>query len=279
MKDHPLTPMRDSDLIRLMAAQSLRQVGLVPLETVRNGPDAITARIDELKAGGITYGVADALTDDDLRRIGRAARDHALVTGGSGVAMGLPANLREAGLLQPASPPAYPSASGRKLVLSGSCSTATRAQIARAVGQWPARKLDVDGLAAGEDLVGALSQWALDQRVDTPAVIYASADPEAVARNQARHGAGRAGQLIEDALGRIAERLRAAGFDRIIVAGGETSGAVVSALGVRSLRIGPAITAGVPWTEALDPRPLALALKSGNFGAETFFEDAFSVLP
>ncbi len=279
MKDHPLTPMRESDLVRLMAAQSLRPVGLVPLQTVRTGPEAIRARIAELRAAGVAYGVADALTDDDLRRIGQAARDHALVTGGSGVAMGLPANLRAAGLLQAARPPAYPRASGRELVLSGSCSTATRAQIARSLGRWPARKLDVDALAAGEDVVGALTRWARDQRADAPVVLYASADPEEVARNQARHGASRAGQLIEDALGRIAERLRAAGFDRIIVAGGETAGAVVSALGVRALRIGPAITAGVPWTGAVGSPPLALALKSGNFGGESFFEDAFSVLP
>ncbi|MHA1190346.1 MAG: four-carbon acid sugar kinase family protein, partial [Alphaproteobacteria bacterium] len=274
-----LTPMTDASLVRLMAAQSEKDVGLVRLRDVRAGPDAVAGCIEDLKAAGITYGVVDAITDDDLGVIGKAAASHVLVTGGSGVALGLPANLREAGLLGAASVPAYPSATGRALVLAGSCSQATRAQIAHVADKWPCRTLDVDRIAAGEDVAGGLTSWATAQAGDKPVLIYSSAEPEAVAKVQARYGAGKAGQMIENTMGKIARSLLDLGFNRLVVAGGETSGAVVSALGVSVLRIGPEIAPGVPWTEARGSLSLALALKSGNFGGPDFFEDAFAVLP
>ncbi len=279
MKDHPLTPMRDSSLVRLMAAQSQARVGLVPLQVVSAGVEAIRSRISALKADGVRYGVIDAVADADLRVIGEAAADHRLVTGGSGIGMGLPENFRKSGLLSAGSGPALPETAGREVVLAGSCSAATRAQIAAVEDIWPARKLDPDGLAAGPGEVGDAIAWALDQPADAPVLVYASAGPEEVSAVQARYGVERAGRMIESAFERIAAALAENGFSRIVVAGGETAGAVVSALGATALRIGPEIAPGVPWTETVGGRPLAVALKSGNFGRETFFADAFGMLP
>ncbi|MEM9782915.1 MAG: 3-oxo-tetronate kinase [Pseudomonadota bacterium] len=279
MRDHPLTPMRDSSLIRLMEAQSAHRAGLIPLETVHAGAEAICERIDALRREGVTYGIADALSDGDLRRIGEALAGAALITGGSGIAMGLPANLRKAGILAATVAPPPPEVDGRCLVLAGSCSTATRAQIAYAEQRWPSRRIDLDAVAAGVDEVAATVGWALAQDAATPVLIYGSADPDAVAASQARYGADKAGAMMEETLAAIAVALCAERFDRLVVAGGETSGAVVGALGITALRIGPEIAPGVPWTQASGAAPLALALKSGNFGAESFFEDAFAMLP
>ncbi|MEV8467265.1 3-oxo-tetronate kinase [Fluviibacterium sp. DFM31] len=278
MKNHPLTPMRDANLLRLMDAQSTGRAGLIGLGDVMAGPEAILARIEALRQAGIHHGVADAVRDEDLRAIGRAAARHVLVTGGSGIAMGLPDNLRAQGRLDPAAPTVTPGVAGRAVVLAGSCSEATRGQIAAVRDLWPVRKLDVDRIAAGQDVVGEMLDWACAQPDGAPILIYGSADPEEVRRTQAKYGVTRAGEMVEDALGRIATGLHAAGFARMVVAGGETSGAVVSALGVTALRIGPEIATGVPWTEAVGGTPLALALKSGNFGGPAFFDDAFAVL-
>lgn len=279
MKDHPLTPMRDSSLIRLMDQQSTKRAGLIALQTVHAGAGAIRDRIDELRQAGFSYGIADALTDQDLRTLGAAAYDHALITGGSGIALGLPDNFRSSGVLGEASSTGLPASDGRALVIAGSCSAATRAQIDRAAKHWPTRKLDVDRLATDENEVEAVLDWALQTDTDHPVLIYGSADPAEVNAIQARYGKEQAGALVENALATITQTLCGQGFDKLIVAGGETSGAVVSALGINALRIGPEIAPGVPWTEAIGGPKLALALKSGNFGSETFFEDAFGMLP
>jgi len=276
MKDHPLTPMRDSNLVSLMAAQSQKRVGLIPLSVVREGPSAIKKRVADLITEGISYGIIDALTDDDLRVIGVAARSHALVTGGSGVAMGLPANLQNGSDGHRAE---VPRVKGRALVLAGSCSAATRAQIERVQDRWPTRKIDVAAIAEGTDVVTECTDWALSQPADQPVLIYSSADPNEVAQTQKRYGTHKAGAMVERTLSAIASRLTAGEFKRLIAAGGETSGAIVSALNVSALRIGPEIAPGVPWTESLGTPQLALALKSGNFGGERFFEDAFGMLP
>ncbi len=278
MKDHPLTPMRDASLVRLMEQQSRGTAGVVPLQTVRLGPEAIRAAFAALAVAGHRYSVTDAIEPKDLRAIGAAVHDHPIVSGGSGVALGLPGSLRRAGRLGLAKPVSRPAARGRMLVLAGSCSTATRAQIALAASLWPAKRLNVDALAEGRDVVSELSAWAMTQPADHPVLIYGSADPEEVAVIQARYGTAYAGEMVETALGGLAKSLSIEGFRNIVVAGGETSGAVVSALGIKALRIGPQIAPGVPWTESIGDAPIALALKSGNFGGETFFEDAFGML-
>lgn len=278
MQDHPLTPMRDSSLIRLMSAQSERSAGLIDIGTVRRGAAAVKQRIEELRAGGVGYGVVDAITDEDLETIGEAAAGHALVTGGSAVATGLPENFRRQGILEAPGRPGLPAVEGRSVVMAGSCSQATRQQIAQVTGIWPNRRIDVDAVAAGEDVAGQLTAWAIRQAADKPVLIYASSDPQEVAKIQGRHGVEKAGAMVERVMGRIARGLADNGFNRIVVAGGETSGAIVSALGVRTIRIGPEIDPGVPWTESLGGRHLALALKSGNFGSKDFFVKAFEML-
>lgn len=278
MKNHPLTPMRDASLVRLMERQSKGSAGVIPLQVVRQGPEAVRADLSVLADAGHRYAVVDAIEPSDLRVIAAAVRDHPIVSGGSGLALGLPESLGNAarlGLAETVSPPA---ARGRKLVLAGSCSPATRAQIMRAKSLWPTRKLDVDALAEGQDVVSEFSSWATAQPADQPVLIYGSAELEEVAAIQVRYGMARAGELVEAALGELAKTLSIDGFRTFIVAGGETSGAVVSALGIKALRIGPEIAPGVPWTESIGDAPIALALKSGNFGGETFFEDAFGLL-
>ncbi len=279
MKHHPLTPMRDSSLIRLMGAQTQRRVGLVPHATVAAGIGATASAFAALRNAGMSYGVVDALTDNDLATIGAAASDHRLVTGGSGVALGLPENFRRRGLLGPPAESDVPRAAGRAVVLAGSCSQATRGQIAFAKRTWPHRKLDVHRIASGDPVVEETLTWANGHNNHTPVIVYTSAAPDEVATIQQQYGRGRAGEMIEDAFGRLAHALVASGVRRLIVAGGETSGTVVSALSVQSLRIGAEIDPGVPWTETIGEPRIALALKSGNFGGEDFFTKAMGMLP
>lgn len=278
MKDHPLTPMRDANLMRLMDAQSVNRSGLIPLQQVRLGFKAITTAVEELKSQGYSYGVIDAVSDDDLMAIGLAAAGHKLITGGSGVALGLPANFRDQGKSTTTKAAILPSMTGRELALAGSCSEATRKQIARVLELWPHRKIDVDAIAEGEDVTAALVDWAAAQDDNSPILIYASSDPDEVARIQRRHGVDAAGAMVENTMAELARRLVADGFNRLVVAGGETSGAVVSGLGIKALRIGSEIDPGVPWTEVLGQPGIALALKSGNFGGEDFFTKAFGML-
>lgn len=274
MQHHPLTPMTDPSLMRVLQPQTQGKVGLVEYGTVRQGADAIRMRFDALRGEGVRHAVVDALTEDHLLEIGKACRDMPLITGGSGIAMGLPANFGFSG----ASVPALPTIGGRAAVLAGSCSRATRGQVAHAKTQWPSFEIDALRLAHGKDVAGEAMDWALRQPSDVPVLIYSSADPETVAEIQDALGRDRAGALVETCMGRIAAGLRNAGVSRLIVAGGETSGAVVQALSVKALRIGPEIDPGVPWTEALGGAPLALALKSGNFGGEDFFDKALGML-
>lgn len=279
MKDHPLTPMRDSRVVDLMRVQTDRKVGLIKQATVSGGPAAIAAAVDALRRDGVSYGVIDTASNADLRAIGAAATDHALVTGGSGAAMGLPRNLRDAGLLGDPVPATLPQVTGRAAVLAGSCSQATRRQIAIAQKDWPHRKIDVHRIAAGDPVAAELLDWAASQDETTPVLIYGSADPDEVAAIQAQYGVTEAGEMVEKVIGAAAAGLAAQGVRRIVVAGGETAGAVVSALGVEALRIGPEIDTGVPWTESLGGSAIALALKSGNFGGEDFFAKALEMHP
>jgi uncharacterized protein YgbK (DUF1537 family) len=203
-----------------------------------------------------------------------------LVTGGSGASLGLPANFARAGLLQPSPvPKAMPAPKGRAAIIAGSCSEATRGQVRRAIeAGLPAFALDPLALASGALGAADIAAWAARQPAARPVLVYSSADPAAVRAVQEQLGRDEAGALVERTLAAAAQAMVAAGFTRLIVAGGETSGAVVQALGVRALRIGPQIDPGVPATLALGDPPIALALKSGNFGAEDFFLKAIARL-
>ena len=277
MKDHPLTPMRDANLVRVLQRQTRLSVGLVPFDAVAAGADAIRAAFARQKAAGHRIVIVDALTDEHLRAIGAAAYDLALVTGGSGVAMGLP---RAYGVAPPATADRrMPAPRGRAAILAGSCSAATRAQVAAAVKAGvPAFQVDPLALASGAQNAETVLAWIVRQDANGPLLIYSSADPDSVDRVQDKLGRARAGELVEALLAAVARALPGMGFARLIVAGGETAGAAVAALGVKALRIGPEIDPGVPWTRSLQGDDLALALKSGNFGAPDFFLKAWDLL-
>jgi uncharacterized protein YgbK (DUF1537 family) len=279
MKDHPLTPMRDANLVRVLGRQTPHPVDLVAHETVAQGTQVVRAAFDALRARGVRHAIVDAVADADLRVIGEATADLPLITGGSGVALGLPENFRRRGLLDAAVAAPLPKATGRAAVLAGSCSVATRGQLAHVTGTWPMFNIDPLKLAAGEDMGRAALEWAALQPPDTPVVVYSSDDPATVAAVQEKLGREAAGAMVEAAMAVVAKGLVAGGVGRLVVAGGETAGAVVSALGVKALRIGPEIDPGVPWCETVDEKPLALALKSGNFGGEDFFIKALEMLP
>ncbi|WP_376988414.1 3-oxo-tetronate kinase [Bosea sp. R86505] len=280
MKDHPLTPMRDSSLIRLMAAQTTATVGLVDYATVLAGAEAVKTRFAALTDQGVRYVVTDALTNADLMVLGEAVADHKLLTGGSGIAMGLPQNFRRAGLLSEREIAASLAApKGRAGIISGSCSTATRGQIAKAIeAGYPALKVDPMALVSGAQDAAKLADWALAQASDTPFLLYSSDDPAEVAAIQDKLGRERAGETVEHAFAQTAALLAEGGVSRLLVAGGETSGAVVQGLGIGLLEIGPEIDPGVPWTRVAQGRDMVIALKSGNFGAPDFFLKAWALL-
>ena len=277
MKDHPLTPMNQSDLLRLLEPQSPRRGGLIPWSVVRRGSEAVYRDLKKLQDQGTGYIVVDAITDDDLIAIGHACKNLMLVTGGSGIALGLPDNFRRSGDLEPDQPVALGAHRGRSCVIAGSCSTATRAQIDHVKNIWPCLRVDIDRVARGEPVVEEATQWALSRRERTPVLVYGSADPREVREIQERYGRTESGDMMESTLSGIARKLVDNGFDKMVVAGGETAGAVVTALNIASLRIGGEIDPGVPWTESLSPA-MMIALKSGNFGGEDFFVKSLSML-
>ena len=280
MRDHPLTPMRDSNLVRVLSRQTDGTVGLVPWATVARGAGPVRAALSALREQGRRYAIVDALTEPDLLAIGEAVAGHALVTGGSGIAMGLPENFRRAGLLGDVDAASLPNVHGPAAVLAGSCSRATLFQLGAVRDQVPTLQLDPLALPDAAALAAQALEWADGKLGDTPVVIAASALPDQVAALQARLGRDAAGALIEDAMAAIAVGLVERGVRRMVVAGGETSGAVVSRLGIRRLRIGAEIDPGVPWTYAEGgTAPMLLALKSGNFGRRDFFLQAFEQLP
>jgi uncharacterized protein YgbK (DUF1537 family) len=280
MENHPLTPMTDPNLVRVLQRQTKSKVGLIRYDTIAKGADAIRARIDELKKDGVRLAIADAVSDADLHTLGAACRDLALITGGSGIALGLPENFRAANLLAHAEHAAdLPKIEGKSVVLAGSASKATNAQVAHWRESKPAFRVDPLALSRGEPVVQNAVEFA--RKHDEPALIYATSSPDEVKAVQKELGVEKAGQLVEDALASIARQLRDDGVRKFVVAGGETSGAVVQALDVRSLRIGPQIDPGVPATQSIGANAdesLALALKSGNFGATDFFEKALKAL-
>ena len=278
MQDHPLTPMTDANLVRVLQSQCRRKVGLVDYATVARGEPAISQRFGELRAQGVAIAIVDAVSDDDLHRLGPALKHLPLVTAGSGVAIGLPRNW---GLSATPRAAALPAAEGHAAVVSGSCSTATLGQV-RAFREAGGAALSLDPLrlAQGGESAESAIAWAAGNLARGPVLVYASAEPAAVRGAQEKLGVEAAGALVEKTLAGIARGLVERGVRRLVVAGGETSGAVVQALGVEKLRIGPQIDPGVPWCAAQSPAAggatVHLALKSGNFGAPDFFTRAFA---
>lgn len=280
MQNHPLTPMKDPNLLRVLAPQTKHAVGLIDYAVVAQGAGAIRARIAQLRQQGMGIAIVDAISNADLYRLAPALADMPLVTAGSGVAIGLPANFS----IKPNSQAAeLPPVSGPKAILAGSCSRATHAQVAHFVALGGASyTLDPLSLAKGADALDAavhqILAWARPKLGEQPVLIYSTATPEALQVVQGRLGVEQAGQMVEAVLAKIAQGLIAAGVGQLIVAGGETSGAVVQALGITQLQIGSQIDPGVPWCAGrslTSDQWMHIALKSGNFGREDFFTHAF----
>lgn len=280
MRNHPLTPMTDSNLVRVLQAQAKRKVGLIDYRSVARGADAVRERIAQLRSQGVQIAIVDATSNAELIAAGPAWADLPLVTAGSGIAVGLPQNF---GLRAGDGDAArLPQAQGLRAIVSGSCSVATNGQVRSfldAGGEGFA--VDPLRLAAGADLVKQALDWAQARLENGPLLVYATAEPQAVKAVQQKLGAERAGTLVESALAAIARGLVQQGVRQLVVAGGETSGACVQALGITRMRIGAQIAPGVPWCHArspLAPQGLHITLKSGNFGGPGFFREAFESL-
>jgi len=273
MQNHPLTPMADANLVRVLQAQTRRMVGLVDYTVVAKGTQAVTQRIKALKAAGIGIAIVDAISNDDLMRLGPALKDMALVTAGSGVAIGLPQNF---GMAPSAQASVLPKAAGLQAVVSGSCSLATNAQVMGFINAGlPALAIDPLKIASGIDVAAEALAWAAPLLQAGPVLVYSTAESSAIKAVQRQLGVEEAGALVEHTLAAIAKGLVALGVRQLIVAGGETSGACVQALGITQMQIGPQIAPGVPWCYASS---LHITLKSGNFGGNDFFTDAFKML-
>jgi len=267
MQDHPLTPMKDPDLRRVLQRQTTWPVRHVPVSGVWNGPAAINLADS---ASGKAMVIVDAIRNEDLMTLGRAGGTRRLLVGGSGIALGLPQNFGFA-----PSPSRWKGVAGKAVVFSGSCSRATRGQVEAFKAKAPSRELTADEIVDQKLSLQEIVEWTLHQ--ETPPLVYSSADPDVVASAQRKYGRERSADAIENLFANLAAALSQAGVRRIVVAGGETSGAVVSGLQAGMLEIGPKIAPGVPALKVAD-RPLALALKSGNFGGPEFFSEALSIL-
>ncbi|KQP08862.1 3-oxo-tetronate kinase [Pseudorhodoferax sp. Leaf265] len=277
MQDHPLTPMTDPNLVRVLQAQTQKKVGLVDYQTIAQGADAVRARFAALQAEGVGIAIVDALANADLVTLGAALKGMPLVTAGSGVAIGLPANF---GIAPDSQAAALPAAEGRQAVVSGSCSVATNQQVAEfiATGR-PALAIDPLRIAEGADVRGEALAWAKDKLASGPVLVYSTAEPASVRAIQGRLGVEKAGAMVEETIAGIARGLVELGVRQLVVAGGETSGACVQALEIAQMRIGAQIDPGVPWCHALSPaapQGLHITLKSGNFGTPDFFTKAFA---
>ncbi|WP_295807560.1 3-oxo-tetronate kinase [uncultured Nitratireductor sp.] len=276
MEHHPLTPMRDADIRRWLAPQTRGAVGHVSAQAVREGPEAILAALTREAAEGRTRVVVDTIADEDLHWIGAAVRDMKLVTGGSGLALGLPANFRDAGLLG-SDRETWEGSAGRAVVLSGSCSNQTRRQIAEYSQGHPILKVEPEAVLSGAMTPRAAMEWIDVQPTGIAPLVYSSSEPDEVRAAQSKFGRDEVAAALEGFFAATALELVANGYERLVIAGGETSGAIVEALDFSALEVGPEIAPGVPALKAED-RPVWVALKSGNFGDEAFFAKALDVM-
>ena len=280
MQNHPLTPMTDANLVRVMQSQTKRRVGLIDYSVVARGAIAVCERIAQLKADGVGIAIVDATSNDDLLRLGAALKAMPLVTAGSGVAIGLPANF---GIAPSSQASRLPPANGLQAVLSGSCSLATNRQVAHFIASGrPALALSPLRMAAGEDVVAQVLAWAAPLLPSGPVLVYSTAESDAVKAVQRQIGVEAAGAMVERTLAAIAVGLVTLGVGQLVVAGGETSGACVQALDITQMQIGPQIDPGVPWCysscAAASGGGLHMTLKSGNFGTDDFMLKAFTML-
>lgn len=276
MENHPLNPMSDADIVRWLGRQARTPVGLVPYAAVREGETAIRRALGAQTRGGARLVVVDAVVDDDLHAIGRAVADARLITGGSGIALGLPENFRAAGELADAGSGFEPLA-GAAVALSGSCSTTSMAQVEHHVARHPGLAVSAADLMDDKMTVATALEFVEAHRDERP-IVYSTAAPDEVRAIQARHGREAVAERVETFFAELARALVDAGIRQLVVGGGETSGAVTTALDLDTLVIGPEIDPGVPAMAVNGDRPLRIALKSGNFGATDFYDKAMNKL-
>jgi uncharacterized protein YgbK (DUF1537 family) len=278
MRNHPVTPMTDASLVRLMEGQSEGKAAVIPVTVIDRGADAIRAALAQLREQGIRYAVTDTLTAEHLTAIGEATSELPLVTGGSGIGGGLARVLTGTDAAGTSAANDWVPLEGRAVVFSGSASEMTNKQVAAYREVAPSLAVDVDRLlteAAADETAyrDEVRAWVLEQPASPAPLVYATADPDTVRGLQQRYGVDTTSATIEGLFAWLATELRDAGVTRFIVAGGETSGIVTTSLGVEGFHIGPQIAPGVPWVRSLDGT-LDLALKSGNFGDVDFFSRA-----
>jgi 3-dehydrotetronate 4-kinase len=288
MQNHPLTPMTDSNLVRFLQKQLApndgRKVGLIDYRTVGQSARAIVQRINKLRSEAVSIAIADAVSNEDLKRLAAALYSAPLVTASSGLGVGLPAQW---GFTASPKSSELPRAVGRRAIISGSCSAATNAQVLEFIhSDGASRALDAVQLASSYDaqiektLSWADSCWSVNSAV--PLLVYSTAEPAAVQATHAALGVAPSGGIVERALSAVARGLLARGVGQLVVAGGETAGVCVRALDVQQMQIGPQIDPGVPWCYATstgnNASGLHIALKSGNFGSQDFFSKAFTLL-
>ncbi|HZP78286.1 MAG TPA: 3-oxo-tetronate kinase [Pseudolabrys sp.] len=276
MEKHPLTPMTDSDIRRWLARQCRTPVGLVSRSTVARGAQALREACETAARRGETLAIVDAIADDDLITIGEACRDATLITGGSGIALGLPRNFIQSGAARGGAT-SFNGVEGPEALLAGSCSRTTLKQIAVHAKAHPVLNLDIERVMRGDARAQDAVDFILSNSGREP-LVYSSDTAEHVAAMQQRYGRARVASTLDGLFATIARTLVEHGITRLVVAGGETSGAVASALDLRELTIGPEIDPGVPVLFTRGPRRLALALKSGNFGSADFFTRALARL-
>ncbi|MBK5074294.1 four-carbon acid sugar kinase family protein [Budviciaceae bacterium CWB-B4] len=271
MQNHPITPMKDANLIRLMDAQSSGKTGLLDLVTVQQGANAITEKITQLQQKGFRYAVVDAMTLEDLRQLKPLLKHFPLLTGGSAFGQ-IIAETSDHKISQISQQ--YPSAGGRGVILSGSCSVMTNNQVARYQQQAPTLALDIEQCMTNPQYAVELSQWVMQQSSTLAPMVYATQPPEQVRHMQEKYGIEQVSYAVEKTFAHLARLLSEQGFNRFILAGGETSSLIVQELGTNKLEIGGLIAPGVPWVRDLNQNNRWLALKSGNFGDQNFFQHA-----
>jgi len=280
MKDHPLTPMTDSNLVSTLSRQTSQKVGLVEYKDILAGPSAIRKAFDQLQKEDVAIAVTDVLNDEHLYFLGEAVKDFKLITGGSGIALGLPSQFKSRNNHQEETRAhSLPKVLGKELVLSGSCSEMTLAQVDEFSKRYSTLKLNPIELAENNSALANSVDWVIQAKGEEPILVYASAPPDSVNEAQKRLGRDLASSIVENALAKIASAAVQNGFRRIVVAGGETAGAVVSNLGIKGIMIGEQIDPGVPTTVSIGNPTIGLVLKSGNFGSVNFFEKALKVMP
>lgn len=275
MRHHPVTPMTDSNLLRLMERQAKGKAGLIASQVVEQGVDAVRCKLDELREQGIHYVAIDTLNEQHLLTQGEALRDMRLVTGGSGLAIGLARQWAQDDADHRSAEQAGRPQGTRAIVISGSCSQMTNRQVSAYRQQAPAQEVQVERcLDDVESYAQQLCDWvdANSHQALAP-LLFATADAQNLQAIQQQYGAQRSSEAVEKLFAAVTRELKKRGWQRFIVAGGETSGVVAQSLGVTAFHIGPTISPGVPWVRDIR-QPLSLALKSGNFGDEHFFRRA-----